>query len=114
MSAALFLPSRPVFTTVAASASEASSPAMFRDETENRSHSARRVRSLCPRAASQSPNRCVSTAGSAGSTRRIESAGRATDIRSDTERNGYRPSAGSICSGPGSAVRRSLAFLGSS
>ena len=111
MSAALFLPSRPVFTTTAASASEASSPAMFSAETENRSHSARRVRSLCPRLASQSPKRCVSAAGSAGSTKRIASAGRATEARSVRDRNGYRPRAGSICSGPGSAVLRSLAFL---
>ena len=111
MSAALFLPSRPVFTTTAASASEASSPAMFSAETENRSHSARRVRSLCPCLASQSPKRCVSAAGSAGSTKRIASAGRATEARSARDRNGYRPRAGSICSGPGSAVLRSLAFL---
>ena len=110
MSAALFLPSRPVFTTTAASASEASSPAMFSAETENRSHSARRVRSLWPRLASQSPKRCVSAAGSAGSTKRMASAGRATEARSVQDRNGYRPRAGSICSGPGSAVRRSLAL----
>ena len=50
MSAALFLPSRPVFTTTAASASEASSPAMFSAETENRSHSAAAGPLALPRA----------------------------------------------------------------
>ena len=91
MSAALFLPSRPVFTTTAASASEASSPAMFSAETENRSHSARRVRSLCPRARRASRRSAAwSAAGLAGSTKRIASAGRATrdpfghEIETDT------------------------------
>ena len=113
MSAALLRPSRPVLTTVAASEREASSPAMFRAETVNRSHRARRARSLWPRAASQSPKRCSSTRGSPGSTRRMARAGRATLARSAKERKGYRPRAGSICRGPGSAVRRSRPRPGS-
>src|SRR6201995_617702 len=44
MSAASFLPSSPVLTTVAARASEASSPGTFSEATVNRSHSTRRVR----------------------------------------------------------------------
>jgi hypothetical protein len=45
-SAAFFWPSRPVLTTVAASDRDASSPAMFRAETVNRSHRALRARLL--------------------------------------------------------------------
>ena len=65
-----------------------------------------------PGAASQSPKRCLSAAGSAGSTQRIARAGRETTARSAKERNGYLARAGSICRGPGSAVRRSLARRG--
>ncbi len=88
MSAASFLPSSAVFTTVAASASDASSPGMFSEETVNRSQSTRRVRSSCPCAASQSPSRCWSSAGSAGFSIRMASAARLTRARSASDSSG--------------------------
>ena len=82
MSAASRRPSSAVLITVAASARLASSPATLSADTVNRSQSTRRARSPWPRAASQSPSRWPSSAGSAGSRNRMGSAARLTCSRS--------------------------------
>ena len=82
MSAASRPDSRAVFTTVAASARFASSPATLSADTVNRSHSARRACSPCPWAASQSPRRCPSSPGLAGSSRVMARAAGTTRSRS--------------------------------